>query len=300
MILGVAGSSPVSHPFASLVGSYGPNVADIRLGESAADYHGDLHFRNCSSAKTALESIPLYHARHVARSLPGVSNAAVAHGSLLHQWLEEGDPVLRTWAVCPDEMLTPTGLVGKEGKKWLADNFPPDATVVSPSEFAQLQREISAIKANRAAADLIERTIAREVSVRWLAGSDLLRCRFDAVTSSGLVVDLKTTREADVHKTFWKSVLDFKYHVSDAWYQRGMEACGIEPRPLRYIVVSTVAPHDCQVVTLPPAVIAEGRRLMDAVLGDLRLRYALDWWLPDHHGEVRELEFPAYALEKMR
>jgi hypothetical protein len=49
-------------------------------------------------------------------------------------------------------------------------------------------------------------------------------------------------------------------------------------------------------VTLPERVIAEGQRLMDRALADMRLREQLDWWLPDTHGEIVELSFPAHVL----
>jgi hypothetical protein len=294
VILGVAGSNPVSHP---LFGSHGPCSAEIRRGESSSEYHGDTDWLNCSSAKTAVDSPVLYYQRHVARSLPPLSSSSLTVGTLVHEWLELGDPVLDTWASPPEETLTPTGAIGKEAKKYVADNFGPNATIVSPSDLRTVRRCIAAVKANRAACELIERVCERELSVRWeTADGDRLRCRFDCLTEDGLVLDLKTTREADIARNFWKAVLDYKYHFSDAWYRRGMEACGMEPAPLRYIVVSTVPPHDCQVVTLPAAVHAEGQRLMDATLADLRLRTGLNWWLPDHHGEVLELSFPAYSL----
>ena len=300
VILGVAGSSPVSHPTSSPIGSFSACAADVRRGESNADYHGDRAYRNCSSAKTALDSIPLYHARHVACSLPPFSSDAVEHGSLLHEWFEKGDPVLETWAVPPEETLTSTGQVGKDAKKWAEKEFGTDAAIVSPKLFAQIKAEIKAIKNKPPAMSLVERIVERELSVRWTSPEgDRLRCRFDALTSDGTVVDLKTTREADILRDFWKSVLDFKYHFSCAWYMRGMEACGMEPKPLQFIVISTSLPHDCQVVTLPAALIAEGQRLMDKVLAELRLRESLDWWLPDTHGEVVELQFPASVLGRL-
>ena len=69
----------------------------------------------------------------------------------------------------------------------------------------------------------------------------------------------------------------------------------MEPAPLRYIVVSTVQPHDCQVVTLPADIVAEGRRLMVRALSELRIREDLDWWHSDSHGEEVELSFPRFA-----
>ena len=297
VILGVAGSSPVSHP---LFGSRGPCIADIRRGESSSEYHGDFEWLNCSSAKTALDSQSLYYQRHVLRSLPPISNSGITIGELVHEWLEHGDPVLETWAVPPDSTLTPTGTVGKEAKKYVLDNFGPDARVVSPSDYKLVRRCIDAVKANPAAQELLDRVVERELSIRWTnADGDKLRCRWDLLTSDGLVVDLKTTRESDVVRDFYSAVENYKYHLSEAWYRRGMEACGIEPRPLRYIVVSTVPPHDCEVVTLPEAVHAAGQRRMDQVLSDIRIRTGLNWWLPDHHGEVVELPFPAHVLGRL-
>lgn len=300
VILGVAGSSPVSHPFSSPIGSVSACVADIRRGEPNDVYHGDRTHRNCSSAKLALDSIPLYYARCVTRTLQPPTSDGLTFGQRLHDWFEQGDSILASWAVPPEETLTSTGLVGKEAKKWAETEVGPNATLVSPKDFAQLKGAIRAIRGNPAAVDLMERVVERELSVRWeTADGHKLRCRFDALTSDGLVVDLKTTREADILADFWKSVLSFKYHFQDAWYRAGMEACGMEAAPLRFIVVSSVFPHDCQVVTLPAALVAEGKRLMDKVLADLRIREDLDWWLPETHGEVIELQFPASVLGRI-
>jgi len=275
--------------------------ADMRRGESNDAYHANETHRSCSRAKTLLDSPVLYYQRYIAKTLPPFSSSATDHGTLMHMWMEFGDDFLERLVVPPSEKLTATGLVGKEAQKWAENEAPTGAIVVPPKERAQLLAEINAIKANPAAAELMASIAEHEISAYWTdADGNNLKCRFDALTSDGLALDLKTTREADILCGFWKSVIDFKYHLQDAWYRRGMEACGMEPAPLRFIVISTSLPHDCQVVTLPDAVVAEGQRLMDKALADLRLRESLDWWLPDTHGEVVELSFPAHALGRMR
>ena len=274
--------------------------ADIRRGEPNADYHSDESHRSCSRVKTLLDSPALYYQRYISRTLPPFSSSATDHGTLMHRWLEEGDAFLESLVAPPPETLTGTGLVGKEAQNWAKNEAPAGATVVSPKERAQILAEVAAIKSHPAAMDLLSRVTEREISIRWeTPDGHRLKCRFDALTSDGLVVDLKTTRDADILNEWWRSCLTFKYHMQCAWYMRGMEAYGIEPAPLRFLVISTSLPHDCQVVTLPEAVIAEGRRLMDAALADLRLREDLDWWLPDTHGEVVELQFPAHALRSL-
>lgn len=274
--------------------------AVIRRGEANADYHAKESHRSCSRVKTLLDSPALYYQRYIAKSLPPFSSSATDHGTLLHSWLELGDDFLESLVVPPQNTLTATGLVGKEAEKWAKNEAPAGALVVSPKERAQVVAEIEAIRSNPAARERLSTIVDHEVSVYWESSEgDRLKCRFDAVTSDGLVLDLKTTREADILADFWKSVLTYRYHLQDAWYRRGMEAAGLEPAPLQFIVISTSLPHDCQVVTLPAAIVAEGRRLMDKALAELRLREDLDWWLPESHGEVVELQFPAHVLGRI-
>lgn len=273
---------------------------DIRHGESNDEYHADETYRSCSRVKTFLDSPHLYHKRYISRILPPYSSDALDHGTLLHRWLEEGEGFLSTLVSPPSETLTPTGLVGKEARKWALNEAPDGATVVPPKERAQILAEVAAIKAHPAAWELIQQVTHHEVSHRWITtDGHRLKCRADAVTPS-CWIDLKTTSDECVLRDWPASVLRWKYHLQDAWYQAGMEAAGREPTPIRFIVVSTTVGHDVEVVTLPHKVVAEGRRLMERALADLRLREELDWWLPDHHGEVVELEFPAYLLRKFQ
>lgn len=296
--------SPVQTPCESALGPHRNNVrshsADVRRGEANEAYHAPDGYLSCSPVKTFCDSVRTYHARYVARTLPPLGGDAIFHGSLLHEWLEAGlsDGFLATLAVPPESTLTSTGQVGKEARAWCADNCPAGAKLVSPKEIGQLRNERAALLANPAFVELNDRIVERELSVRWEQDGHRLKCRFDALTDE-FALDLKTTREEDILESFHESVVRFKYHLQDAWYQCGMAAMGMAPKPLRFIVISTAASHDCQVVTLPQQVIDAGRRLMDRALADLRLREDLDWWLPETHGEVVELPFPAHALRRL-
>lgn len=275
-------------------------TAEIRRGEDSAVYHANETHRSCSRVKTFLDGPTLYHKRYVAKTLPPFSSAAMDHGTLLHRWLEEGDTFLELLVAPPESTLTATGLVGKEAEKWAKNEAPAGSVVVGPKERAQILAEVEAIKSHPAARSLIERIAENEVSVYWQTDDGYrLKCRLDGLTSDGIVIDLKTTRDESIRSDWWGSMLKFRYHLQDAWYRRGMEAMGLEPKPLHFIVISTSISHDCEVVTLPPLVVAEGRRLMDKALADLRLREDLDWWLPDSHGEVIELPIPAHILGRL-
>jgi hypothetical protein len=272
---------------------------DLRRGEPNADYHADQTYRSCSTIKTFLDSPLLYHQRYIAKTLPPFSSPAMSHGTMLHSWLEHGDDFLESLVVPPTERLTATGLLGKDAEKWAENEAPPGSTLISPKEKAQLLAEVAAIRRHPACVEMLDQIVDREASVRWVSpDGHYLKCRYDARTPD-FWIDLKTTSEQDILAGFWSPVLKYRYHLQDAWYRCGMEACGLEPAPLRFIVVSTSLPHDCQVVTLPDAIVAEGRRLMDRALADLRVREDLDWWLPDTHGEVVELSFPAHVMGRI-
>jgi exodeoxyribonuclease VIII len=271
----------------------------IRRGEANADYHANETHRSCSRVKTLLDSPVLYHQRYIAKSLPPFSSAAMDHGTLLHRWMEEGEDFLELLVVPPASTLTATGLVGKEAEKWAKNEAPQGAILVNPKERAQILAEVDAILSNPSAAELLSRPSEHELSVYWEQDGHRLKCRFDMLTSDGIVVDLKTTREGDILADFPSAVARFRYHLQDAWYRCGMEAMGLESKPLHFIVISTAIPHDCQVVTLPPHVTAAGRQRMNEALAELRLREDLDWWLPEAHGEVVELSFPAHVLGRL-
>lgn len=275
-----------------------PETTTITEGESNEDYHSSAGWSKSQLWDHASRGSRYFYLRHVARSIKPEESAALSHGTRLHRWLEVGDQLFNELVCPPQDTLTETGLIGKKALQWAAEHA-PDRQVVSWRELAQLSREVDSIREHRAARRLLESAVAHEVSVRWRSpDGDLLRCRPDLVTEDAWV-DLKTTREADILSSFWKSVMDYGYHAQDAHYQWGMEGAGMEARPLVFIVVSTTGVHECHVVTLPQELVAEGRRRLLQSLADIRLRMDLDYWMPDRHGEVVELPIPAHLLRSM-
>ena len=272
-----------------------PDGSSISEGEGNADYHSSPGWSKSQLWDHAKRGARYFYLRHVARALKSEESPALSHGTRLHRWLEVGDSLWDELVVPPADVLTDTGLIGKKALAWVAENA-PGRDPVSAKEMAQLRYEAEAVMGHKAARRLIEAAVANEVSVRWKSpDGDLLRCRPDLVSEEAWV-DLKTTREEDILSSFWRSVTDYGYHAQDAHYQWGMEGLGMEARPLVFIVVSTAPSHDCCVVTLPPELVAEGRRRLLRSLADIRVRSDLDYWLPDQHGEVVELPVPAHVM----
>ena len=274
-----------------------PELPSATEGESNQDYHSSAGWSKSQIWDHASRGSRYFYLRHVAQSIQPEESAAMAHGTRLHRWLEVGEQLFDELVCPPEDTLTETGLIGKKAKSWAAENA-AGRDLVTPSELRLLRREIASIMEHKSARRLIESAVAHEVSVRWESpDGHLLRCRPDLVSDEAWV-DLKTTREADILANFHHSVTNYGYHAQDAHYQWGMEALGMEPRPLTFVVVSTVS-HQCEVVTLPAELVAIGRRRMLASLADIRLRMDLDYWLPDQHGEIVELPVPAHVLRNL-
>lgn len=281
---------------------------EVRRGESNHDYHtgparAELE-RPDSISKSGFWDFyangpAAFYERYIARSLPPVESASLSHGTLLHDWLEKGDELFWQGLIeAPKETLTPTGLLGKESRKYAAQHA-PDKVLISPNEADQIRNEAAKLLGDPQFCELQEGRIESEVSVYFDVDDFPCRVRPDQVcllNGQPRVVDLKTTREKGLLKNFHKSVLQYGYHAQDWLYQRGMEAMGYEPAPLIFVVVSTSQPHETLICTLPPALTDEGGRIIRNAIAEIRLRLDLDCWLPDQHGEIVELPIPAYAL----
>lgn len=270
----------------------------VRRGMPNAEYHADTSAYSKSPLWCLVNDGPeAFHARYVERSVHAEPSASMSHGTLLHGWFEHGDAFWQAAITPPASTLTGGGAIGKAAKEWHAQNC-PDATLVSPSEMAQLRAEVAALEADPAVADILKNRVEAEVSV-WFDVDDFpCRCRPDLiaeVNGEQRVIDLKTTRETNLLKNWWRSVTSFGYHAQDYLYQRGAEAMGLRPLPLIFVVVSTTPPHEVLVCTLPPALTSLGGKRIHEAIAELRLRLSTDCWVRDHAGEVLELPVPEFV-----
>ena len=279
---------------AELIARLNSFVAAVVIGESITTYHDDKSRISCSSFKDFLHGPDYYHARHVEKTLPAPYSNSLSHGTLLHHWFETGDDSLSFAVSPPKETLTSTGNLCKKSREWAKENA-QDGMLVSPKEKDQLAWEVSNLLKNRAFCEWREQIVLAEASIRFEGPEGIqMRTRFDAATELRWL-DLKTTKETDIlGGGFAKSVRTFGYDIQDAWYQMAMEACGLDPQPLVFIVVSTIPPHRTQCLTLPQDAVRKAKDVVLRGLADLRLRRELDWWLPDTTNETVEMSYPDF------
>ena len=303
---GVTGSSPVAATVGDdLFFSKQSVNLTVTRGEAMVSYHADRQSLGSSDIRDLI-SRPIVYRSSGSTLHDRADSGALTRGTLVHSMLESGglEQFKSLSRLIPDEHLTKGGIVSAaKGTTTWVEEREPSVLWVTPVDWRFLEVVWRELRANRAARDLYESISEVEVSIRWTRPcGQMVRCRPDAITSDGQVIDFKTTRHADPVREWHKSVGDYLYHVSDALYSEGTALAGLrEPtKPMVYVLISTS--YDCtvQCVTLPQAVRDEGRRLLDAALVERTARKSFGMTDPDGYGSIAELPVPAWVIGKWR
>lgn len=275
------------------------SAVDVRHGESNDDYHSDSEYLSTSSVKDFLDSPGFFHRRHILRTEPSPSSDSLARGTLVHSVLEMGwEQAADRIKVVPSQFITASGSMstGKEAKAWLAEQG--DALIVTPADAEFLTEVQAQCGLNRAVDKLLASIEHKEVSIRWQRDNGIkLRCRPDAITSAGHVVDYKTTKYRNPDKDFWRACTEYKYGLQSAFYQEGAAAAGFADEPLIFVLISTVSPYTVIARTLPQRFIDLGKSQLDRALADLSARMSFGDWTPDGYGSIEELYMPEFCFK---
>jgi hypothetical protein len=237
-------------------------------------------------------SSPLgYWLRHVARTAPPKTSAALRHGTLLHLRHElSAEEWQARKRLAPLSAVTATGQLGKAGEKWLGD-LGPDDIGLSPEEDSQIEEQWQGMLRNPAVRRLLDARVDAEFNVRWQWEGHAMRCRCDGATDEGWY-DLKTTRDYNVLAQWGSSAMDWGYDLQAAVYGEAAIAAGWPAHRLAFIVTSNVWPHHAHVVHLPVDVVNRARMRALQYLMEIRQRMEFDHWLPDDYGEITEIRVP--------
>ena len=227
--------------------------------------------------------------------------ASLALGRLWHTLLDLTPEVFgERSVVVPNKFCLASGGVStkKEAKEFLA-SLPDEAIPVTPEASEQLGRMLDLFQANAAAWDIYENLAHQEVSIFWEWGGVAVKCRPDAITGEGVLVDWKSTSEANPLADFGRSVRKFGYGLSAALYEEGCRVAGLASPPMHFVVTSTTS-FETQVLTLPPAYTANCRdRLLD-LLSEYVEREESNNWMPNGYGEINEIEMWGYGKQMER
>lgn len=225
----------------------------IRHDLTNAEYHASP-----AISKSGLDLIrktpALYHWR---QANPTEQTPAMRLGSLTHT------AVLEPHYFDQETIARPEGIdrrtsAGKAA--WAAFEIEADGKeIVTVEEMSKLALIQQAVHNHPAAAKALAGRPTIEQSIFWDADGIACRCRPDAVTEKGVIVDLKTTSDASP-EGFAKSIAQYRYHVQAAFYSDGYRAAfGEAPRGFVFIAVETEPPYLVAVYVASEAMTQRGR-----------------------------------------
>lgn len=262
-------------------------------------YHADLEYDSPSSISLFDRSPSLYYHRRITKRIPSPApTEAQRIGSAVHTAILEPHLFDSLFAVVPEDVLTSDGKkAGNKFKDWAV--LHEGQLFLKAAEYDAHRWMIDSVWSNPAARELLGSAECCEYSVFWTDPNGHKRkARFDApLVLDNRFVDVKTTRRAG--GDFYKAIADFDLHRQAAWYCEGFEAMwGTWPQVV-YIAVENEVPYDTSVWTLPAAAIAVGVREIEGLLALLaECRSGRRPWVPEHYGDVRELELPAWFYQR--
>lgn len=290
---GVGGSSP-------------PAASQFQIDHGPAEEYHRRPGVSCSQLKLLRESPVAFYWRYIAKSSPPASSDALSYGTLLHTWAEltglsymRGERTDRDFwqrAVRPEAgFVTAAGALTAKGKEWAA-TLTGGEIVLCPADEEKLRPQTKNLLENPKVVELLIDSVDHEFNISWKWNGHDCRARVDGATH-GFLYDWKTTRDKYPLQTWWRSALEYGYHLQSAMYQNAALTAGWPSEPMRFIITSTVWPYECAVRWLPAKVIEAGRKDCLRLLEELRTRTDFDVWHRTDSHECGELYFPAYALK---
>jgi len=187
--------------------------------------------------------------------------------------------------------------------EWLANNA--DRIVISPEDWATLHAMREKLMAHPAAGRLLRKRGAPERSFYWvdIETGELLRCRPDYLTDCGIIVDLKTARDAS-EDGFISSIQSYRYDVQHPFYVDGItaaieQACldRVKPKAFVFIGQEKEAPYAVGVYWLDPEDVELGRMEYRADLRKLAECRTANAW-PGYGDGIQQISLTSWHRQK--
>ena len=124
----------------------------------------------------------------------------------------------------------------------------------------------------------------------------LCKCKPDKfLTDDGVIVDLKSCEDAGT-RAFERSIVNYKYYISAAFYLRGVEAVtGARPSSFVFAAYEKTSPYCCALYEADAGMIAIGDAEVDRLLRIYADSVAADEW-PGYPQTIQPISLPAWAV----
>jgi len=133
----------------------------------------------------------------------------------------------------------------------------PDYVLTEP-EADRVTGMQESISTNSLLKSLIDEIKYTEVSLFLNRNGVTYKCRFDAITKNGSILDLKTTQDARF-EAFSRSIFNYRYHVQAAYYSDLFEAAAGAQADFIFLAVESEPPHASKVYRLDSISMEIGR-----------------------------------------
>lgn len=251
------------------------------------EYHGGPGLSS-TALKLLLERPDKYHWQYVLGN-PRPSRKIFDVGSTAHTLILEGDKFYDEHIIV--DSPTRSHKPYKDAVKEHADS---GKMIMTELELQACCGIADAVLNHRIAGNLLAGARCEE-SIYWQEGDLLCKCRPDAWRPDISVCgDLKTTGDASPD-FFERNSFKLGYHISAAWYLRGIEAAtGERMDQWAWIVVETEAPHAVQVYEADPDLLERGMRQCDLAIETLKRCQDEGHW-PAYSDNIISIGLPRWA-----
>jgi hypothetical protein len=263
-------------------------------GMPAAEYHSGPEIGS-TGLRTLLRS-PAHFAAEYIENRIREETKALRLGTYTHTATLEPERWAKTHVAAPKvDRRT------KEGKaRWEAFNTEhAGKTVVDADEHALAAAMAASVRKHPAASHLLRLVNEVETSIFWEDDVTGVICRDrpDALTSGGVVLELKTAEDAS-EEGFARSIATWDLHVQMAHHEAAFRAgFGQGPEALVWIVVEKAYPHVVATYAIEPATLEEGRAQRTRAL-DLLVNCREAKRFPGYGDTIKVLGLPAYAFRR--
>lgn len=217
-------------------------------------------------------------------------------GSVTHKLVLEPDTFAGEFVIEP--ACDKRTKAGKEVYKAFADSLGDGLTAVTPDVYETAKAMADAVRAHPIAARLLIDGKAEE-SYFWEQDGIKCSCRPDWLRNDGLVVDLKTTKDASPDG-FQKSAYNFRYYVQAWWYIHGLRLLGIDATEFIFIAVESTAPYTVAVYSADSMFYRLGE--IEAAQDFEKYKECLDsgiWYGYEKEPEIHPLSIPDWLVRKL-
>lgn len=208
-----------------------------------------------------LEKSPL-HFKAFAEGQITFDSPAMAFGRAIHEALLEPGKFFQNYAEKPD-------LRTKAGKEAFAALQDEGKTILKKAEFEQMKGIMASLSADETVMELLAGSTTEQEFFTTVGGCPA-KAKIDIVkarTKGAILIDLKTTRDAQPSSFIRKSKYSFKYHRQAAWYKAVYEAAtGMEVERFYFLAIEKEPPYAFSVIELDETALQAGWHECEALL----------------------------------